>query len=171
MLLEPLIDREQTDIGAPIANLMRLLSEDELIPLLGMGQDMPDGRIRLDDDGRLAEVDWELGGSQDYYDDLRLAMKAIAEAMGAEFMSSLSWPLRRAITVHPLGGCPIGSDADQGVVDTYGEVFRGERRYDGLFIADGSVMPGPVGANPSLTIAALAHRFAGKVIQNYRERG
>ena len=33
------------------------------------------------------------------------------------------------------------------------------------------MMPGPVGANPSLTIAALAHRFAGKVIQNHKRRG
>jgi cholesterol oxidase len=31
-------------------------------------------------------------------------------------------------------------------------------------IADGSVMPGPVGPNPSNTIAALAHRFAEQVI-------
>jgi choline dehydrogenase-like flavoprotein len=29
-----------------------------------------------------------------------------------------------------------------------------------LPIADGSVMPGPVGPNPSFTIAALADRFA-----------
>ncbi len=164
-LLEQLVDDDQADISLPIANLMQLMSEEEWIPLLGMGQDTPDGHIRLDDDGRLAAVDWELRGSQDYYDDLRLAMRKIADAMGADFINSMSWPLRRAITVHPLGGCPIGRNAGEGVVDTYGEVFRGERRYDGLFIADGSVMPGPIGANPSLTIAALAHRFAGKVVQ------
>jgi len=35
-------------------------------------------------------------------------------------------------------------------VDSYGEVFN----YPGLYVADGSVMPGPVGPNPSLTIAA-----------------
>lgn len=169
--IEQLIERDSPDIGLSVANIMRLLSQEEMIPLLGMGQDTPDGRIRLDDDGRLAEVDWERRGSQDYYDDLRLAMRKIADAMGADFINSMSWPLRRAITVHPLGGCPIGRTADEGVVDLYGEVFRGERRYDGLFIADGSVMPGPVGANPSLTIAALAHRFAGKVIQNHRGRG
>jgi cholesterol oxidase len=30
---------------------------------------------------------------------------------------------------------------------------------------DGSVMPGPVGPNPSLTIAALADRFADPIIK------
>ena len=34
----------------------------------------------------------------------------------------------------------------------------------GLHIADGSVMPGPTGPNPSFTIAALADRFADQII-------
>ena len=37
-------------------------------------------------------------------------------------------------------------------------------RLPGL-IADGSVMPGPVGPNPSNTIAALAHRFSERLIE------
>jgi cholesterol oxidase len=46
------------------------------------------------------------------------------------------------------------------VVDPFGRVFG----HPGLHIADGSVMPGPVGANPSLTIAALADRFADAIL-------
>jgi cholesterol oxidase len=38
----------------------------------------------------------------------------------------------------------------------------------GLYVADGSVMPGPVGANPSLTIAALAERFAQRMVEGGR---
>jgi len=159
---------DRTDVGAPLADILRMLSQEEWFPLLGMGQDTPDGRIWFDPTRQLAQVDWEPRASRAYFDDVRLAMKAIAEAMGAGFASSLSWPIEQAITVHPLGGCPIGRDAGEGVVDVNGEVFRGERRYDGLFVADGSVMAGPTGANPSLTIAALAHRFAEKVIQNHR---
>ena len=46
------------------------------------------------------------------------------------------------------------------MVDSYGQVFG----YPGLVIADGSVLPGPVGPNPSTTIAALAHRSAERLI-------
>ena len=56
----------------------------------------------------------------------------------------------------------MGRNAEEGVVDEYGEVFG----YPGFTIADGSVMPGPVGPNPSLTIAALADRFAERATGN-----
>ncbi len=68
--------------------------------------------------------------------------------------------LERSRAAHPLGGCPMGRDEREGVVGADGQVFG----HPGLFIADGSVMPGPVGANPSLTIAALADRFADRLI-------
>ena len=64
------------------------------------------------------------------------------------------------VTVHALGGCPMGRDAGEGVVDSWGRVFGAP----GLHVADGSAMPGPVGPNPSLTIAALADRFADAII-------
>jgi cholesterol oxidase len=72
--------------------------------------------------------------------------------------------VHRTITSRPLGGCPMGKNPAYGVVDRHGEAFG----HPGLFIADGSVLPTPVGANPSLTIAALAERFAGKVAQRSR---
>ena len=81
--------------------------------------------------------------------------------MGGRFLQNpLTEYFSRLITVHGLGGCCIGADAATGVVDTYGRVYGVPR----LHIADGSVMPSAVGANPSLTIAALADRFADKLI-------
>ena len=74
--------------------------------------------------------------------------------------------MRRSITVHPLGGCAMGSTASEGVVDEWGRVHGHPR----LHVADGSVMPGPVGANPSLTIAALADRFADRMIDDMKDR-
>jgi cholesterol oxidase len=61
----------------------------------------------------------------------------------------------------------MGRDADHGVVDAFGQVFG----FPGLVIADGSVMPGPVGANPSLTIAALADRFVERSIGTLQRAG
>jgi cholesterol oxidase len=57
-------------------------------------------------------------------------------------------------TAHILGGCNIGEDASTGVVDSNHGVFN----YPGLFVVDGSVVPGNLGVNPSLTITALSER-------------
>jgi cholesterol oxidase len=56
------------------------------------------------------------------------------------------------ITAHILGGCPVGTDAQNGVVAADFQVFN----YPGLYVIDGSVVPANPGVNPSLTITALA---------------
>jgi cholesterol oxidase len=131
-----------------------------VLPLLGMGRDVPDGRMTIED-GRL-QVDWrKQGGSDAYFDRVRALSERMADELGAGFMDNLIWHLNRVITVHPLGGAPMAGDPARGVVDANGEVFG----HPGLHVADGSVMPGPVGANPSLTIAALADRFADAILE------
>jgi cholesterol oxidase len=67
----------------------------------------------------------------------------------ATFMDSLfNFP----ITAHFMGGVPLGRDENEGVVDVDFQVHN----YPGLFVVDGSIMPGNPGVNPSLTITALA---------------
>lgn len=66
-------------------------------------------------------------------------------------------------TAHILGGCNIGSSAEEGVIDKNHEVFS----HSGLFACDGSVIPTNLGVNPSLTITALAERFSLKVFWTY----
>lgn len=56
------------------------------------------------------------------------------------------------VSAHMLGGCPFGASAEDGVV---GLDFQAHG-YPGLYIVDGSIVPGNPGINPSLTIAALA---------------
>lgn len=129
------------------------------VAVLGMGRDVPDGTMRLRK-GYL-DIDWTTKTSRAYFDRLRGVMKEIAGELGARFRENPTWYLKRVVTVHPLGGCPMGRDRREGVVDSWGEVFD----YPGLFVADGSVMPGPVGANPSLTIAALADRTADRILE------
>ncbi|MFI9202264.1 GMC oxidoreductase [Streptomyces sp. NPDC053048] len=59
-------------------------------------------------------------------------------------------------TGHPLGGCAVGR-----CTDLEGRV-RGHR---GLYVLDGSLIPGNVGgANPSLTITALAERALSHIV-------
>jgi cholesterol oxidase len=138
-----------------------------LLPLLAMGRDVPDGRMYLRDNH--LQVDWRKGsptrsgrrgGSGAYFHRARALSRQIADKLGASFRDNPIWFMRRVITVHPLGGCSMADDPRHGVVDKWGQVFG----YPGLYVADGSVMPGPVGANPSLTIAALADRFADGII-------
>jgi cholesterol oxidase len=135
-----------------------------LLPLLGMGRDVPDGVMSIVDD--LLEVDWsKSGASKAYFDCIRERMRSIAEDLGSQFRDNPIWWLNKVITVHALGGCPMGRDASEGVVDPWGRVFG----VPGLHVADGSVMPGPVGPNPSLTIAALSDRFADAIIDGRPE--
>jgi cholesterol oxidase len=155
------------------AALAQLLGESELsagvLPMLAMGRDVPDGRMYLRHNHLC--VDWRKGSrrrsrdegrSGPYFDRVRETSRQLAQALGGDFRDNPLWFLSRVITVHPLGGCPMGRNPDEGVVDSYGEVFG----CPGLHIADGSVMPGPVGANPSLTIAALADRFADRLVDH-----
>jgi cholesterol oxidase len=125
------------------------------MPMLGIGRDVPSGVITIDD--RRLQLDWNDAPSKPFYRRLRSEARAVAEKMGGDYYENPLMKLfNNVITVHPLGGCSMGRDKIEGVVDSYGRVFGCEN----LYIADGSVMPGPVGTNPSLTIAALAERFA-----------
>jgi cholesterol oxidase len=146
--------RQRANISGDLSRLLASKRSSHSMPILAMGRDTPWGSLSLGDDG--LELDWKLKWSKLHFDAAERSIADIAAAIGAR-PSRLSLALiKRAVTVHPLGGCPMGRDADEGVVDSYGRVFG----HDGLFIADGSVMPGPVGPNPSLTIAAMAHRSA-----------
>jgi len=124
------------------------------LPVLTMGRDVPDGRMRLRR-GDL-DIDWNTKSSDEYFDRVHATLRDIASALGAWLADTPLWLFKRVITVHPLGGCPMGADHRRGVVDGYGEAFN----YPGLYVVDGSAMPGPVGPNPSLTIAAFANRAA-----------
>jgi cholesterol oxidase len=130
-----------------------------------MGRDIPDGRMTLPDGKHLA-VDWQIRGSKEFFSRMNGLMRDMAGALQARFVNNPSYYLSRLITVHPLGGCPMGRTAREGVVNERGEVFLGGAGevYDGLYVADGAVMPGPVGPNPALTIAALANLFADGII-------
>lgn len=153
--------------GHPRSNISRDLSSllgngspsATTVPVLCMGRDVPNGRFSLRD-GSLA-LDWNTHGSEAYFARVEHTIGAIAAELGAKVANTPLWLFKRVITVHPLGGVPMGAGPADGVVDSYGDVFG----YPGLQVADGSILPGPVGPNPSLTIAALAERAAARIVK------
>ncbi len=149
----------RSDLGGEMRQLLGPARDSAgTMVMLGMGRDIPNGKMSLK--GKWLQLDWTVDASQAYFEAVKATMARIAEGLDANFTVNPIWYLRKLITVHGLGGCPMGRSAAEGVVDSYGRVFN----YPGLYIADGSVMPGPVGANPSFTIAALADRFATQIV-------
>lgn len=67
--------------------------------------------------------------------------------------------LNLSTTAHILGGCPMGKDADNGVIDARCKVHG----YDNLYVVDGSIISANLGVNPSLTITALAEHAMSHV--------
>ena len=133
------------------------------LPVLTMGRDLPNGKITFD--GRYLDCDWKIKKSQEYYDRVRRVVSGIADALNAEYMDNPSYRyFHQVLTAHPLGGCPMGRNLTEGVVDSYGEVFN----YPGLYVMDGSIMPGPVGPNPSMTIAAVSDRAAQSIVKQQK---
>jgi len=57
-------------------------------------------------------------------------------------------------TAHFVGGCVIGKNDSEGVIDAYHRVWN----YPSLHIVDGSALTANLGVNPSLTITAQAER-------------
>jgi cholesterol oxidase len=84
------------------------------------------------------------------YEANQLAAKHIDGIAGGTWGEIFNVPL----TAHFIGGCAIGSSADEGVIDPYHRVHG----YPGLSIVDGSAISANLGVNPSLTITAQAER-------------
>ena len=151
----------ESTISAEVAGLVgqgRLGSSS--LPMLGMGRDIADGRVVLRD-GEI-DVDWSTATSMRYFAAMRETMRAMSDKLNADFHDNPLWWTRRVVTVHPLGGAPMGRSPHDGLVDAHGEVFG----HPGLFVVDGAAMPGPVGPNPALTIAANADRIVERVLEN-----
>jgi choline dehydrogenase-like flavoprotein len=64
------------------------------------------------------------------------------------------------ISAHQLCSCRMGSDPATSVADTNGEL----RDVKGVWIGDGSACPTALGANPMVTIMALAERTSDKML-------
>jgi choline dehydrogenase-like flavoprotein len=65
---------------------------------------------------------------------------------------------------HPLGSCKMGSDPKTSVVGLDHQAHD----LPGLYVVDGSTVPGPLGVNPQITIMAMATRAADRIADAMR---
>jgi cholesterol oxidase len=85
----------------------------------------------------------------------RMAARTGGVAIGSITEALLDVPL----TAHILGGCPMGKDPSDGVIDRDHQVFG----YPGLYVCDGSAVSANLGVNPALTICALTEHAMSKI--------
>lgn len=86
--------------------------------------------------------------------------RSFAQKIGAAPAGTITEGLLNIpMTAHILGGIPFGIDEHEGVIDLDCQVHN----YPGLYVVDGSIMPGNPGVNPSLTITALAEYAMSRV--------
>jgi cholesterol oxidase len=75
------------------------------------------------------------------------------------------------VIAHPLGGCRIAPTRHKGAVDQDGRVIDGATTdptatLPGLYIVNGSMIPGALAVNPTLTITAQTLRTMNAVLQS-----
>ncbi len=94
-------------------------------------------------------------------------VKDILERDGLAEVTAWTNDLVGAYTVHPLASCRIGDDPATSALDDRHEL----RGHPGIFVTDGSAVPGAITVNPALTIGALAERAIPGIVAAARERG
>jgi cholesterol oxidase len=124
--------------------------------------DLHHGRLRLQFTGKIAD--------HPTFQKAEAILRALATAMNGRYQSFPLWDglqpfiSRKLVVTHPLGGCPIGASSTDGVVNAQGQVFDtatgAQTVHVGLYVADGSTIPGALAANPTLTIVSQALRVA-----------
>ena len=171
-----------TSLGNILSTLLNIFSNkanltpeervSNMLVLFGIGRDNNTTSKLILGNGNRIDLDNNYDLQQPIFDQIIGGMKLFAQKIGKEGENSLVIPLwdtqsRNAISAHPLGGCPMGDDASNGVVDSNGRVYRGktgDTKYEQLYVADGSIIPTALGVNPSLTITALAFRIALDIV-------
>ncbi|TGK23759.1 alpha/beta fold hydrolase [Leptospira stimsonii] len=139
---------------------------------LVMAHDGNDGKMFLKDD-RL-RISWPNVGKKPIFEKISNILKDSTIPLQGTYIKNPVWNKltdQDLISVHPLGGCPMGEDAGSSVVNENCQVFSGKNgtaTHNGLYVMDGSVIPRSLGVNPLLTICAISERACEKLVS---ERG
>lgn len=149
----------------------------------GFHEDSPGGQVILRDNGdpaldypvtdylwrglrdaflKMAELQFAAGAKavrllhldSGYYHSWKEAREAIAQLPMAKYRVGL-------YTAHQMGGCAMGEDPRTSVVNSLGE----HHQVENLNVIDASTFPTSIGANPQLSIYAMAARQATHLAQ------
>ncbi len=161
-----------------VGMLMGDIDLDHVMVIFGMGHDGSDGKIVMRND--TPQIQWPGVNNSPYRTKLRKALKELATAHGGkdQYLQLFG---DNMVSVHPLGGCNMSDDPAHGVVNDVGQVYHGQTAhpadtssasmvYSGLYVADGSIIPGSLGANPLWTISALSERIAASIAMDPAHR-
>jgi choline dehydrogenase-like flavoprotein len=85
------------------------------------------------------------------------------EAIAALPLAPLTAPV---VSAHVMGGCPIGPDIRRAAVDARGRYHH----LDNVYVLDGSLFPTSIGANPQLSIYAVAAKLASALAETLTPR-
>ena len=128
-----------------------------------MTHDDDSGKMSLSEKGDLT-IDWPEVGKEKIFQKANTNLQKATQALGGTFVKNPAWTNEfdfDLVTVHPLGGCIMGDDAETGVTDHKGQVFHGQTGadlYPNLYVTDGAIIPCSLGTNPLLTISGFAER-------------
>jgi cholesterol oxidase len=104
------------------------------------------------------DLTWQASQNQPAIAAAKRVFDAINSAEGTIYRSDLFGVNKvwgDELTYHPLGGCVLNQ-----ATDNYGRL----RGYPGLYVLDGSLIPGSTGVNPFVTITALAERNIERIV-------
>ena len=110
----------------------------------------------------MAEIQFA-AGARSVYPVHELAGHYTSWAQARQAIDALPYQalLARVVSAHVMGGCAMSDEARLGVTDAQGR-YRGVRN---LSVHDGSLFPTSIGANPQLSVYALAARLASSLAQ------
>jgi cholesterol oxidase len=120
------------------------------------------GRFVFDTRTGTVGLTWRTSQNQPSIDAAKRVLDVINARQGTEYRTDLFGDNKiwgDDFTYHPLGGCVLGR-----ATDDYGRLHE----YPGLYVIDGSLIPGSTGVNPFVTITALAERNIEKIIATDR---
>jgi choline dehydrogenase-like flavoprotein len=149
----------------------------------GFNEDSQGGEVSLDSNG-YPQLDYKITPA--LWRGLRQAMLSMAElqfAAGAKQVLPLhldatmqsSWSSAKALieqlpaehlrwqtmSAHVMGGCGMGKDEKQSVVNNLGQ----HHQLENLSVIDGSLFPTSLGVNPQLTIYAVSAKLASSLVK------